>query len=346
MSVIRNGTGAPNNGVGFDGDYWIDISTGTAYRRASGTYAVCKEMNVNSGSSSNITGLLYGNGSTVAAATAAQIQAGGFPSVTRAQRDALSVSAGYIVWNNEDGWYDYLDSFWGWMPIGITAGWTKKYGIMAIYSPLATNLIGGFPNINNGTGSGQTYVATASGRIGVQQNTGSATTGRAGYANQNANGNIQVGTGRIIFTAYIEAQTLSNATDRYQVIVGFHDFLSANQVDGIYFLYDEGGVSAGSAASGNWQVCCSSNSVRSFTTTSVTYTQGQGYKLEIRINDAGTSVGFYINDVLVKTETNNIPTGSARLTSFGMFIVKSAGTTSRSFIAEEFSFMQKFTTSR
>ena len=39
-SVWRNGSGAPSNGTGIDGDYYLNTTNGDVYQRASGTYSV------------------------------------------------------------------------------------------------------------------------------------------------------------------------------------------------------------------------------------------------------------------------------------------------------------------
>jgi hypothetical protein len=39
MSIWTDGTGAPDNGVGEDGDYYLDSATGAIYKRAGGTYS-------------------------------------------------------------------------------------------------------------------------------------------------------------------------------------------------------------------------------------------------------------------------------------------------------------------
>ncbi len=38
-SILRNGTGAPSNGTGVDGDYYLNMATGALYQRQSGAYA-------------------------------------------------------------------------------------------------------------------------------------------------------------------------------------------------------------------------------------------------------------------------------------------------------------------
>jgi hypothetical protein len=70
----------------------------------------------------------------------------------------------------------------------------------------------------------------------------------------------------------------------------------------------------------------------------------QWYILKAVINAAATSVDFYIDNVLVKTETTNIPTAS----TVGNIInlVKSAGTTARTVDVDYYYFKQKYSTPR
>ena len=117
-------------------------------------------------------------------------------------------------------------------------------------------------------------------------------------------------------------------------------------MDGAYFLYDSQGVSTGSAASGNWQIVTCSNSVRTFTTTSVAIDNTNLQKLRIDVNAAGTSVVFYIDDVSVGTHTTNIPTGASRVFGNGVYLQKSAGGTSRTLDVDYLYMKTKFTTPR
>ena len=108
-------------------------------------------------------------------------------------------------------------------------------------------------------------------------------------------------------------------------------YTAANQSDGVYFLYDEGAVSTGSTAAAYWQTVTCNNSTRTFNTglTQTTVTAATWVKLRIEVNAAASSVGFYIDDVLVSTHTTNIPTGAGRDTGYGSLLIKSVGTTAR-----------------
>ena len=127
-------------------------------------------------------------------------------------------------------------------------------------------------------------------------------------------GSVQLwfGNGIWNYETSINLLSLSNAVDRYRLIIGFG---SANnttaEVNGVFFTYDEGATLNGTAATPNWQCVTVNNSVRTLTTTTVAVTAATWNKLRIEINADATSVGFYINGTLVATHTTNIPTISA-----------------------------------
>jgi hypothetical protein len=71
----------------------------------------------------------------------------------------------------------------------------------------------------------------------------------------------------------------------------------------------------------------------------------QWYKLRIDINAAGTSVTFFINDVLVATHTTNIPSSTTAIAPISI-IHKSAGTTARTMLTDYFMYEEIFTNPR
>jgi len=194
----------------------------------------------------------------------------------------------------------------------------------------ATATDGAMSETNSGTGAATSAQATSnSGRPGhVRSSTGTTATGRAALASSVSA--IRLGGGAWLYETAVSVTTLSTSTERYQLAIGFIDTLSAaNQVDAVYFLYDEGGVSTGSTASANWQLVSSNNSTRTFTTTSTAVAAGTFVRLGIMVNAAGTSVDYFINGTNVGTISTNIPTASGRELGFGSLIIKSVGTTAR-----------------
>ena len=183
---------------------------------------------------------------------------------------------------------------------------------------------------NSGTGAATATQATdAANRVGlVRTTTGTTATGRS-YVNAAAS-SVRLGGGVWVYEIYVNLTTLSTSTERYQMLFGFFDtYTAANQVDGVYILYDEGGASTGSAASANWQLVTASNSTRTFSTSSTAVAATTWTKLRVEINAAGTRADFFVNDTNIGNITTNIPTGSGRELGFGWGMIKSVGTTAR-----------------
>lgn len=260
---------------------------------------------------------------------------------TEVQRDALvSPATGLLIYNTTRNRHEYYDPFWGWHPVGLTASNQRDWGneILEDFFTTTSSFFAG-NTINGGTG------ALFAPYTIVQLSTGTNTNGGCRF-NSGVVGEF-FGTNINRFEALTRVNTNSDGTNTFQYLVGFWDTIaSVNQVDGAYFLYDAQGVSTGSAASGNWQIVTSSNSVRTFTTTSVAIDNTNLQKLRIDVNASGTSVEFYINDVLVGTHTTNIPTGTARSFGMGAYLQKSAGTTARTADVDYMYYKTKFTTPR
>ena len=227
------------------------------------------------------------------------------------------------------------------------AAW--EYWTEFISIPTSTTNSGNDLAVNaTGTGSGVGAVNTPSAnRPGIiQLQTGTTTTGRTSiYANSSLN-TVALGGGTATLVADILVPTLSTATERFAFLFGLYDATTMNQTDGVYFLYDEGGVRTGSTASANWQCVTASNSVRTFTTTSTAVSNSAYQRLSIEVNAAGTSVVFKIDGTTVATHTTNIPTGTARVMSYGYQVIKSAGTTGRTVNTDFLYIKINFTTGR
>lgn len=197
----------------------------------------------------------------------------------------------------------------------------------------------------SGTGaSTASTITTATNRPGIwRSTTGTTTTGRAAISC--SVGGLAVGGGPIDLTLDVKFPILSALAERYQFIVGLFDTLTAiNQVDAVAFVYDEGGVATGSAASANWQAHTASNSNRTWTTGSVAVSTDTFQRLKLSINADGSSVAFYVGSTLIATHTTNIPTGVARALGFGWLNIKSLGTTTRDADVDFFEMIQNFTT--
>lgn len=167
---------------------------------------------------------------------------------------------------------------------------------------------------------------------------------------------------------------LSTAVEEFSVIVGFGDANTIDQVDGCYFLYDRGNIAAApTTGAGNttnlndWSCVCASNSVRteyvmdgavvsdeSFTTVStpiavVTWPSTNVFSLKL-VMTAATRAEFYVDSGSGYTKrcdiNTHIPSGAARFTGFEVQMLKSAGTTLRSFDIDRTRLALDWTTAR
>lgn len=177
---------------------------------------------------------------------------------------------------------------------------------------------------NSGVIGGGTAIA---GRIGVIN----FSTSTSSTAAPNFGTSIQAfvfGSGLARYRADIVLATASDGTDTYAARFGFNDAGGTSPgdgVDGAFFRYRH------SVNGGRWECVTRSNSVETATDSTVAAISASYQCLEIEVNAAGTSVVFKVNGTTVATNTTNIPTGASRATGAGGSIVKSAGTTPRSF---------------
>ena len=100
----------------------------------------------------------------------------------------------------------------------------------------------------------------------------------------------------------------------------------------IYFRYDR-------LTSANWLAISESGSTETSTDTGIAVSAGTEVDLQFVINSDATSVGYYIDDVLVATHTTNIPTANNLTISWN--IIKSAGTTERKGFGLYYDYIQK-----
>lgn len=146
-----------------------------------------------------------------------------------------------------------------------------------------------------------------------------SSTNRAVYATRG----WVTGNGEIVFETKLRIPTLSDSSQRFYVRAGFvNSSAVASTTDGIYFRYID------NLNSGQWQLVCISGSTATVTNTASAPIANTWYKLRIVINSAASSVGFYIDGVLVGTITTNIPTNAATLQGI-WGIERTVGTTAR-----------------
>lgn len=139
------------------------------------------------------------------------------------------------------------------------------------------------------------------------------------YTNPNC---LEFNGGEIIFCTRVNFPALFTTLQDGLFRIGFGNILTATTADqdhanGAYFEYNR-------SLSPNWRTCTASSSVRTKNTSSIPVNLNWN-TLCIVINKDATSVGFFINGVLINTITTNIP----RLfnLSYNFYLKKTVGTT-------------------
>ena len=176
---------------------------------------------------------------------------------------------------------------------------------------------------NSGTGSNATIVTTHSDvterALGVmQQTTGSTTTGRSVVTSGLTSLATQIASMRFNFRCALNSY--GTVPDQYEFTFGGIDNTAAGTLhtDGVYFRFTGNGVNT------IWDCVTSAAGVHTITSSGVVATLDQFQLFEIFVNEAATSVQFFINGVLVATHTTNIPQVADRF-GVGSKIVKTAG---------------------
>ncbi len=263
-------------------------------------------------------------------------------SYTIAQRDALTgVAVGTRIFQSDDGWYEYYDAFWGWMPISITAEWRVKYGLEFFCEFVSFN--GGIQadSFNSNGGSINNLVSNAS------LNTQATATGSVALGFFQGGGGALLQLGIVKFIQYIKLPVLSNSTDTYVYAMGINvNFLNniINQLfAGNYFILDIQGICT--TASPNFKcVCATSNTVNTIVDTGIAAVANTYYKFELNINTANTQAQFYINNFLVASINTNVY--SILNVHFASYLRKFAGTTAINMQVDYQLLKQKFATPR
>jgi hypothetical protein len=195
----------------------------------------------------------------------------------------------------------------------------------------------------------ETFSAVSNSNSGVlQQSMGTTSTGSANVSIGVGGGSVVGGAGVITSDALVCMSALSDGTNRYTYKKGLFSLFNANPVAAIAFVYDEGGVEGivNSTASPNWRVVTIDASTRTITNTGVDVSATAFQKLYFIVNAGGTSVEFYIDDVLVATHTTNIPTGWTKKLMYASGALKYLGTTERIAYLDYVKINQKLTTPR
>jgi len=188
----------------------------------------------------------------------------------------------------------------------------------------APTLSGGGPagTTANGTGAGASVIASESGEHGILQlSTGTSPTGNNRYQVGLSATAILLGGAAWEWEARVKMPTLSSATERYFVRVGFYDATSTNAVDGAYLEYVH------DANSGNWVAKNYSNSTATTANCSVGPVANTWTTLKGVIDAGASACSYYVDGTLATTVSGGLPTGSGRETRFAIIIEASGGST-------------------
>lgn len=155
----------------------------------------------------------------------------------------------------------------------------------------------------------------------VQCSTGSNSTGYSGIC---FTANVSMFTasgGELISITKLMIPTLSTATQRFMLRVGFGDSItSADHTDSCgYFEYTD------NVNSGQWVIATANNGTRTKTNSTVTVPANAWIYLKTVTNSAGTLTEFYVDNTLVGSISTNIPNTLARAFDYTCFIIKSVG---------------------
>jgi hypothetical protein len=127
--------------------------------------------------------------------------------------------------------------------------------------------------------------------------------------------------GELVSITKMRIPTLSTATQRFSLRIGFGDSLTiADHTDSCgYFEYSD------NVNSGRWVIATANNGTRTKTNTTATVPANAWIYLKTVTNTTGTLTEFYVNDILVGSISTNIPNTLARAFDYTCFIIKSVG---------------------
>ena len=167
------------------------------------------------------------------------------------------------------------------------------------------------------------------------------TNGAFASSSMNLGPQYTCGGGRTIIQWIAKLNTLSSATDRYDVQLGLGDTTNDTaSTNGVFFFYQD------NVNSGNWRAVCVSGGVATNLNSTIA-ADTNFHHFTIDINAAGTSVSFAIDGVsLGAAITTNIPTTT--LMNFQVRNVNQGASTGASMALTVDAFMayQKLTTAR
>lgn len=301
---------------------------------------------VSTTTSTNITGVLRGNGTAVSAATFSDLQLATIPRVTTAQRDTGTWAVNDLIFHTTKARFEYFDSFWGWHPVGeITPDWGISFWDEAINTSPSSYFFTAFAN--GGTAIAQYLPLLVSQTKLWGLSTGTNINGEARHITNN----YFIGSvGKKMYESRVVPSVASTSIDRFVFRAGYFNLNGGFTLSpGMYFLYDEGGVYGTATASPNWLCVCNTATGPTTIVNSLIPVKFQSsnsmQKLQVIDYGTGNKVEFYIDDILVATITTNIPTSNVDLI-IGETITKQAGTTNRNVYIDYSRAKEKFNTPR
>lgn len=191
---------------------------------------------------------------------------------------------------------------------GVNSG--EPYGVL------------GWDSISNGTGGGnvQRAVTTteAASTKGIWRCTAGTSVGN--YGGIIANLSDLFGGTTVSLKTRFKLVALADATEDFYFKIGFSNTWPTTQ-HGAYLIYDR-------SSSANWKTVTAKASVETVNTSS-TAVDTNWHLAEVRVTNAST-VGFYLDDVLLFSHTTNIPNAAGQVCGPAIFMNKTAGTANRS----------------
>ena len=181
-------------------------------------------------------------------------------------------------------------------------------------------------NVATSSAAGATLTFTQPGVGLLELNTGSSSSGYAmvySYTSEMP----RMDDGTRLYECMVQVPLLSDATQEFLCRIGMHDG-STSMTNGIYFEYNR-------SLNGNfWTLCSSNNSSTTRTSPAVPVVAGAWIKLGFRSTVSGSTITLYpsYNGTEVGSITTNIRADGAM--KLAASIIKSVGTTSRSFLVD------------
>lgn len=227
-------------------------------------------------------------------------------------------------------------------PAGIYPSKARIYIFEDFYTFVSANGAGSgqFFVAISGTGSSVTTGASDANHPGVVAiNTGTTTTGKSAVSTDVSA--FLFGGGTWTFECEVYIEDLSTAGEEYDLRIGFGDANTGDMTDGAYFEYDRNTRT-------NWSIVTADNGTRTRADSGVAVAADTWVTLKITVNAAGSSVAFFIDgtETTNSPSTSHIPTGAGRQFGLGAYIVKSAGSTSRSAYLDYITATNNLTTPR